>query len=787
MTRFLFCISILGMFGTVTRAQVVTITNVPNQHYRYTYFPGDCPSGYDIPPGQWPPTNHIEGGRAIYNDASGQWVFWAHYDNSSYTLAQVLVAASPNECGPYTVQTEFQPEGYQSRDENIFQDDDGSAYLISASNRYGSANDTMAIFKMTADYRGIDTSVPPTWVFDHQFREAPAVAKTGGTYFLVTSQAAGWFPSQGGYAASSAMLSGWSALRNLGNTSTFGSQSAQIVAINGTEAATFVLILNHLGGNLFRDTGSIWLPLILDGAAQTATLDWYTSWQVDMTTGVLTLPSIVNLAASGTASATSSAPSNPPSLADDGVYTTRWQAATSSFPASWTVDLGSPQPIQEVNLSWYMVKGSEPYYNYTIGYSLDGTNYTTLDHTDNIAYGFTNDSVNFTARYVQITETGYVCQNGCTFYSPSLMEAQIVQAPLSQNLPVDVTVTPSATTVPVGETMTVTVTVDGGSTNPTPSGKVTLTGPSYISDTYGLLNGSATFTIVANAMNQGDDTITATYIPDPTSAPTYGVASTTGSSPVIAYGDTNSVDLPNFGFEAPVITTYIYNPAGASWTFTAQSGSNGSGISAKGSGFTSANAQAPQGGQVAFLQSSASITQTLSGFVSGATYTVTFSAAQRNRATQFGQTLDVQIDGATIGSFAPPQSDTSYQDYSATFTATADTHTVAFVGTNLNGGDNTIFLDNVRIAPAPPDISNLGSETSRQRIPREAQVLDNSSTDQVFLNDAFRLLRRHASVPCPFGIHDADRSVHADPQALALGAVARPVAAGDVELLHPPF
>jgi hypothetical protein len=198
-------------------------------------------------------------------------------------------------------------------------------------------------------------------------------------------------------------------------------------------------------------------------------------------------------------------------------------------------------------------------------------------------------------------------------------------------------------------------------------------------------------------MNQGYDMITATYIADPISAPTYGVAPTTGLSPVIAYGDPNSINVPSFGFEAPVTPTYIYNPASASWSFTPQSGSNGSGVSANGSGFTSANPRAPQGGQVAFLQSSASMTQTLSGFVAGVTYTITFSAAQRNRAIQLGQTFDIQIDGITIASFAPAQSATNYADYTARFTATACMHTLAFVGTNLNGGDNTIFIDNVRI------------------------------------------------------------------------------------------
>jgi hypothetical protein len=158
----------------------------------------------------------------------------------------------------------------------------------------------------------------------------------------------------------------------------------------------------------------------------------------------------------------------------------------------------------------------------------------------------------------------------------------------------------------------------------------------------------------------------------------------------------------NFGFETPKVSTYQYNPSGAAWTFTAQSGNNGSGITANGTLFNSSNPNAPEGSQVAFLQSISTISQAISGFVPGAKYAVTFSAAQR--AGQYengGQTWNLEVDNSVIASYSPPASATSYADYSANFTATADTHTLSFVGTDLPGGDNTVFLDNVRIAPAP--------------------------------------------------------------------------------------
>ena len=160
--------------------------------------------------------------------------------------------------------------------------------------------------------------------------------------------------------------------------------------------------------------------------------------------------------------------------------------------------------------------------------------------------------------------------------------------------------------------------------------------------------------------------------------------------------------VPNFGFETPSVGNYQYNPSGASWTFTPQSSANGSGIAANNSAFTSANPNAPQGIQVAFLQGVATISQVIQGLVSGMNYTVTFAAAQRNYQQNGGQTWNVTINGAVVGSFAPPRSATSYANYTASFTATAASETLGFAGTDTHGGDNTVFLDNVQIAPVLP-------------------------------------------------------------------------------------
>ncbi|HKX27659.1 MAG TPA: discoidin domain-containing protein, partial [Blastocatellia bacterium] len=573
----------LVWLASIAGAQTITVNNRLANLYAYDPFPNPCPGGMTV--SNIPSGFHLERPHAVFNSSTNRWVLWAHYDNSNYTTASALVATSPTQCGPYTISSIFQPLGRQVRDDFLFKDTDGTAYFIAASNKNGGANDTMAIFKLTSDYLAVDSSAGMTWVFDGAFREAPIVLKNGSTYFLLTSQAAGWFPSQGAYATSTSMMSGWSALSNLGNSSTFGGQNARLKTIQGTATTSYVLVLDHLGGNTARDDGALWLPLTFSG--NTVTMNWYTSYQVNLTTGALTLPPITNLAAGRPATASSSAAANPPNLAADGNYGTRWIASAAAWPSWWMVDLGAARAIGEIDISWYMVKGSEGYYQYRIAYSTDGANFTTLDRTDNVTYGFTSDQVNFSARYVRVELVNAVLWNNPNnWYTPQLWDVRIL---------------PPAQTV---------------------------------------------------------------------------------------------INVSNNSFEAPATGTYAYNPSGGSWTFSGASPS-GSGVSANGSGFTAGNPAAPQGTQVAFLQRTGTISQSIGGFVAGRTYTITFSAAQRANKSggQPGQTWNVVVNGLTVASFAPPRTATGYEDYEATFTATATTNTIGFSGTNLNGGDNTVFID----------------------------------------------------------------------------------------------
>jgi hypothetical protein len=80
----------------------------------------------DIGPGRV-----VERPKVIYNSRTKQFVLYMHIDSSNYKEAKVGVATGDRVCGSYRYQRSYRPMGRQSRDMGLFQDSDGTAYLLS--------------------------------------------------------------------------------------------------------------------------------------------------------------------------------------------------------------------------------------------------------------------------------------------------------------------------------------------------------------------------------------------------------------------------------------------------------------------------------------------------------------------------------------------------------------------------------------------------------------------------------------------------------------------------------
>ncbi len=163
----------------------------------------------------------------------------------------------------------------------------------------------------------------------------------------------------------------------------------------------------------------------------------------------------------------------------------------------------------------------------------------------------------------------------------------------------------------------------------------------------------------------------------------------------VAFNLANGIQDPNLSM--PDVGTgpaaYQYAPSGSPWSFA-----GGAGLAGNGSGFTASNPPAPVGTQVAFLQQTGQLSQTFD--LDAGTYTVSFDAAQRASSQASSQTFEVTVDGTVVGIFTPGGA--GYTSLTTgPFTVAAGSHTLAFVGLDPNGGDNTAFIDQVTVNPVP--------------------------------------------------------------------------------------
>ncbi len=138
--------------------------------------------------------------------------------------------------------------------------------------------------------------------------------------------------------------------------------------------------------------------------------------------------------------------------------------------------------------------------------------------------------------------------------------------------------------------------------------------------------------------------------------------------------------INDYSFETPALApaTYAMGSAASSsaWQFSATAGISGN----VNPTYTLGNPNAPNGTQVAFIQQTGSMSQSVS-LITGS-YVVSFLAAQHGNGQTQSQQIEVLLDGTQdIGLITPVG--TTYSLYeTSTFTVTAGTHTIQFIGLN---------------------------------------------------------------------------------------------------------
>jgi beta-xylosidase len=265
------------MFGEIKKGKTWLVPNQDWEDYRVPAGGVSCYSSADLfnwkyegvalAPVTGDSTNDldtskvIERPKVIYNNTTGKFVMWMHIDTKDYSYSQSGVAISNNPAGPYHYLGSIKPNGQMARDMTVFKDENGKAYLVYSSED----NNTMHICMLSDDY--LSPSKTFSRILEGRRREAPALFKNNGKYFLMTSACTGWSPNAATYAVARNPLGPWKEFDNPcagpEAETTFRAQSTFVLPVNG-KTGKFVFIADRWNKHDLEDSRYIWLPLVME-------------------------------------------------------------------------------------------------------------------------------------------------------------------------------------------------------------------------------------------------------------------------------------------------------------------------------------------------------------------------------------------------------------------------------------------------------------------------------------------------------------------------------------------
>ncbi|HWG26757.1 RICIN domain-containing protein [Actinospica sp.] len=231
------------------------------------------------------PNRVVERPKVIYNSSTHEYVMWMHIDSSNYSAAEAGVAESSTPCGPYTYLGASRPLGFQSRDMGLFQDTNGTAYLLSEDRANGLRIDKLSSNYLSVVSAGSSNGGSAALLADY---EAPAMVHVGSTYYLLASHLTGWSANDNIYSTASSPAGPWSSVKNFApaGTNTYSTQTANIIPVSGSAGTTYIYAGDRWTASNLGTAPLIWLPLDISGG--TVNAGWQNSWSLDLSTGTWT-------------------------------------------------------------------------------------------------------------------------------------------------------------------------------------------------------------------------------------------------------------------------------------------------------------------------------------------------------------------------------------------------------------------------------------------------------------------------------------------------------------------
>jgi hypothetical protein len=347
---------------------------------------------------------------AGFHQVGNKVVLTAHREpsGSSYALGHFLLASFYPE-NPLRAEVTFdgRPCGVDSRDQSIFVDDDGAAYVLS------SGLGDSYIIRLNGDWTEPVELV--NTVFAGSYRETPHILRRGDTYFFYGSRQSGWYPSQTEYSTTTDLAGEWEPLAPVGNRVTNGSQFNRVEEYGDTYGLWGYRWSNNWDGTSKESYGNPQRLSILAFNGTFSAAEYFSEIACYPDHGLvgiqpgryLSLGAAVSVSAPG-----SGQYANPALITDGGDMSNSGFFRGSEYPYSVTIDLGVPARLQEITLTSHIVGGSETAYHYVYGGSADGETWTELLNMDaNSRPGFTIDEISDATPYRYLKATVYGAYN----------------------------------------------------------------------------------------------------------------------------------------------------------------------------------------------------------------------------------------------------------------------------------------------------------------------------------------------------------------------------------------
>lgn len=225
------------------------------------------------------PHRVVERPKVVYHDDLHQFVMWMHVDTADYTYARAGVAVSTSPTGPFQYVGSLRPCDTDCRDLTLFQDVDGTAYVIFASEW----NRNITIAQLTPDYLNVQDAFTKWFSTPYRShgREAPALCRSHNTYYMVTSGCTGWEANSAEFASAHHPFGPWEVRGNPCSgpeaDKTFYAQSTFIFPID-QNAGHFLFMADRWNAHHLTDSRYVWLPLTVTD--QGMDIHWQDQWDI---------------------------------------------------------------------------------------------------------------------------------------------------------------------------------------------------------------------------------------------------------------------------------------------------------------------------------------------------------------------------------------------------------------------------------------------------------------------------------------------------------------------------